>query len=86
MDEILSAVQMHYILDASHRWVENPRPFRDKWITLLQAIGEKLPSKRDPTANKVDCVEDIHELTPPPFKPKLLQTQSQVSAPLPSLL
>ena len=68
-DEILAAVQIHYKLNDKHEWEENPRPYREKWISLLEAIGEKQPYTHDLPPPIIKKIHDIHELPPPPFKP-----------------
>ncbi|CAD8058170.1 unnamed protein product [Paramecium sonneborni] len=78
IDEILGAVQLHYVLNQDHIWVEKARPFRDHWIQLLIAAGEKLPTNHDLPPVKISKVHDMHEMEPFPFKPQLNSSQSQI--------
>ncbi|CAD8055862.1 unnamed protein product [Paramecium sonneborni] len=78
VDEILGAVQIHYTLNENHVWIEKPRPFRDKWIQLLLAAGEQLPTGHDLPPVKITKVLDMHEMKPFTFKPKLNCSQSQI--------
>ncbi|CAD8141366.1 unnamed protein product [Paramecium octaurelia] len=78
IDEVLGAVQLHYVLNQDHIWVEKSRPYRDHWIQLLLAAGEKLPSNHDLPPVKISKVLDMHEMEPFPFKPKLNSSQSQI--------
>lgn len=61
---------MHYKLGPNHTWIENPRPYRKYWVSLLEAAGEKLPKKHDLPKLKIDGIKDLHQLPsrPPKFK------------------
>ncbi|CAD8140346.1 unnamed protein product [Paramecium pentaurelia] len=78
VDEILGAVQIHYVLNENHVWIEKPRPFRDKWVQLLLAAGEKLPTGHDLPPVKITKILDMHEMNPFQYKPKLNCSQSQI--------
>jgi hypothetical protein len=58
-------------LNENHEWVENARPYREKWILLLEAIGEKQPKSHDLPVPTIKKIYDIHELPPPKFKPAI---------------
>ncbi|CAD8150661.1 unnamed protein product [Paramecium pentaurelia] len=78
VDEILGAVQIHYVLNENHVWIEKPRPFRDKWVQLLLAAGEKLPTGHDLPPVKITKILDMHEMKPYPYRPKLNCSKSQI--------
>ncbi|EGR29604.1 hypothetical protein IMG5_152540 [Ichthyophthirius multifiliis] len=68
LNEIWMAVQLHYKLNKDHQWIENPKPFRKYWITLLQKAGENLPKKHDLEKIKFQPIYDLYQ------KQKLIQT------------
>lgn len=63
-------------MNENHVWVEKPRPFRDKWVQLLLAAGEKLPTGHDLPPVKITKVLDMHESGPFQYRPKLNCSQS----------
>lgn len=75
-EEILAAVQIHYYLNEEHKWTEKHRPFRQKWVDLLKAAGENLPTKHDLSPLSIEPIKDLHEMPDYPYKPNLLSSHT----------
>jgi len=52
---------MHYKLDKDHKWVENPRPYRQYWVQFLNEAGENIPLHHDLPVLKIEAVRDMHQ-------------------------
>lgn len=66
---------MHYKLGPRHNWIENPRPYRKEWVSLLEAAGQNLPKRHDLPKLRIEGVKDQHQLPiqPASFKASLIQ-------------
>ncbi|KAM3139628.1 hypothetical protein pb186bvf_008273 [Paramecium bursaria] len=71
IEEILSAVQVHYTLGDDHIWVAREKPYRKYW-----AAGEDVPNRHDLPKPKITKILDMHEMPPPTFTPSLYTSQS----------
>ncbi|EGR27492.1 hypothetical protein IMG5_194950 [Ichthyophthirius multifiliis] len=61
VNEIWMAVQLHYKINNNHDWIENPKPYRNYWVILLEKAGENLPKKHDLPKIKIQPVFDLYQ-------------------------
>ena len=65
-------VHMHYKINGNHEWIENPRPYRTYWVTLLECSGERIPKATESiNTEQLSPVQDMFDLGDATFKPNI---------------